>query len=46
MISLTSRRTPMSANESIKIICKNSKARFNFEIEDTFEQGLCCSGPR
>ena len=34
----------MSANDSIKIICKNRKARFNFEIEDAFEAGISLVG--
>ena len=34
----------MSANDSIKIICKNRKARFNFEIEDAFEAGISLLG--
>lgn len=34
----------MSKDEHIKIICKNRKAFFNFEIEDTFEAGICLVG--
>ena len=34
----------MTQNDSIKIICKNRKARFNFEIEDTFEAGISSTG--
>jgi SsrA-binding protein len=30
----------MTEKEHVKIICKNRKARFNFEIEDTFEAGI------
>lgn len=30
--------------ENIKIICKNNKARFNFEIEDTLEAGIVLVG--
>ncbi len=34
----------MAKNDGIKIICKNRKAFFNFEIEDTFEAGLVLMG--
>jgi SsrA-binding protein len=34
----------MNKGEHIKIICKNRKAFFNFEIEDTFEVGICLVG--
>jgi SsrA-binding protein len=34
----------MNKGEHIKIICKNSKARFNFAIEDTFETGIVLLG--
>ncbi len=34
----------MAQAEAIKIICKNRKAFFNFEIEDTFEAGLVLLG--
>ena len=34
----------MTQNENVKIICKNRKARFNFEIEDTFEAGISLWG--
>lgn len=34
----------MVKNDGIKIICKNRKAFFNFEIEDTFEAGLVLMG--
>jgi SsrA-binding protein len=34
----------MTQNEHIKIICQNRKARFNFEIEDTFEAGISLLG--
>ncbi len=30
--------------ENIKVICKNRKAHFNFEIEDTFECGIVLLG--
>ncbi len=30
--------------ENIKVICKNNKARFNFEIEDTLEAGIVLLG--
>lgn len=30
--------------ENIKIICKNRKAHFNFEVEDTFECGIVLLG--
>jgi SsrA-binding protein len=35
-------KTPRA--ENIKIICKNRKAFFNFEIEDTFECGIVLLG--
>ncbi len=34
----------MNKTEHVKIICKNRKAFFNFEIEDTFEAGICLLG--
>lgn len=34
----------MTQTEGIKIICKNRKAFFNFEIEDTFEVGISLLG--
>ncbi len=34
----------MNKTEHVKIICKNRKAFFNFEIEDTFEAGICLMG--
>ena len=34
----------MNKTEHVKIICKNRKAFFNFEIEDTFEVGICLMG--
>jgi len=34
----------MSEAEGIKIICKNRKAFFNFEVEDTFEAGIALVG--
>ena len=34
----------MNKTEHVKIICKNRKAFFNFEIEDTFEAGICLRG--
>jgi SsrA-binding protein len=34
----------MTATDRIKVICKNRKARFNFEIEDTFEAGIALLG--
>lgn len=34
----------MTQNDGIKIICKNRKAFFNFEIEDTFEAGISLLG--
>jgi SsrA-binding protein len=30
--------------EKQKLICQNRKARFNYEIEDTFEAGICLLG--
>jgi SsrA-binding protein len=32
------------SDTSIKVICKNRKARFNFEIEDTLEAGIALVG--
>ncbi len=34
----------MNTEDNIKIICKNRKARFNFEIENTFEAGIVLMG--
>lgn len=34
----------MTAQDEIKIICKNRKARFNFDVEDTFEAGIALLG--
>ena len=34
----------MTEKEHVKIICKNRKARFNFEIGDTFEAGIVLQG--
>ena len=34
----------MNTEDNIKIICKNRKARFNFEIENTFEAGIALLG--
>ncbi|MBI4963407.1 MAG: SsrA-binding protein SmpB [Desulfomonile tiedjei] len=34
----------MKQDDHVKIICKNRKAYFNFEIEDTFEAGLALLG--
>ncbi len=34
----------MTRNEHVKIICKNRKAGFNFEIGDTFEAGMVLLG--
>jgi SsrA-binding protein len=34
----------MSEKEDIKIICKNKKAHYNFEIEETLEAGLVLVG--
>jgi SsrA-binding protein len=34
----------MARSEGIKIICKNRKAFFNFEIEDSFEAGISLIG--
>ena len=34
----------MTDQDAIKIICKNRKARFNFDIEDTFEAGIALLG--
>ncbi len=34
----------MTNAENIKIICKNRKAHFNFEIEETFEAGIVLLG--
>ncbi|MEW6351544.1 MAG: SsrA-binding protein SmpB [Thermodesulfobacteriota bacterium] len=35
----------MSDGEHIKLICKNRKAWFNFEIDDSFEAGVVLTGP-
>lgn len=34
----------MNKDEHVKIICKNQKAFFNFEVEDTFEAGISLMG--
>lgn len=34
----------MTRHESVKTICKNKKAFFNFEIGDTFEAGIALLG--
>jgi SsrA-binding protein len=34
----------MNKGEHVKLICKNRKAFFNFEIEDTFEAGIALVG--
>ncbi len=34
----------MPHDEPIKIICKNRKAHFNFEIDDTLEVGIALLG--
>lgn len=34
----------MTEKDHIKIICKNRKARFNYQIEDTFEAGIALVG--
>ena len=34
----------MNTENNIKIICKNRKARFNFEIENTLEAGIALMG--
>jgi SsrA-binding protein len=34
----------MTTDEPIKIICKNRKARYNYELDDSFEAGLCLLG--
>jgi SsrA-binding protein len=34
----------MAGPERVKIVCKNRKARFNFEIEDTIEAGIVLVG--
>jgi len=34
----------MTHKDGVKLICKNSKARFNFEIEDSFEAGIVLLG--
>ena len=34
----------MPEKEHVKIICKNKKARFNFEIEETLEAGIVLVG--
>jgi SsrA-binding protein len=34
----------MTQSNNVKIICKNRKARFNFEIEDTMEAGISLLG--
>jgi SsrA-binding protein len=35
----------VTENEHVKIICKNKKAWFNFEIDDRFEAGMVLTGP-
>jgi len=37
-------RWRMTRNDAVKIICKNRKAFFNFEIEDSFEAGIVLVG--
>jgi SsrA-binding protein len=34
----------MTRDDHVKIICKNRKAHFNFEIEETFEAGIALLG--
>jgi SsrA-binding protein len=34
----------MSNGDNIKLICKNRKARFNFDIEETLEAGIALVG--
>ncbi len=34
----------MNKDNNIKIICKNRKAHFNFEIDDSFEAGIALLG--
>ncbi|MBM3299812.1 MAG: SsrA-binding protein SmpB [Deltaproteobacteria bacterium] len=34
----------MARHEHVKIVCKNRKARFNFEIEETIEAGIVLVG--
>jgi SsrA-binding protein len=34
----------MTQHEHVKLICKNKKAFFNFEIGDTFEAGIALQG--
>jgi SsrA-binding protein len=34
----------MTRTDAIKIICKNRKAFFNFEVDDTFEAGIVLLG--
>lgn len=34
----------MTRDDHVKIICKNRKAYFNFEIEDSFEAGIALLG--
>jgi SsrA-binding protein len=34
----------MTRDDHVKIICKNRKAHFNFEIEDSFEAGIALLG--
>jgi len=34
----------MTHDDHVKIICKNRKAHFNFEIEETFEAGIALLG--
>lgn len=34
----------MTDKGAVKVICKNRKARFNYEIEDTFEAGIALLG--
>jgi SsrA-binding protein len=35
---------PTARTENIKLICKNRKAHFNFEIDETFEAGISLVG--
>ena len=34
----------MAKHDSVKVICKNRKARFNFTIDDTIEAGIALLG--
>ena len=41
---MTSKKSSKSASSGIKIICENRKARFDYQIHETFEAGLVLTG--